>query len=109
MSFSPITITSGAFNGTTPGKYVKSTVGFNDPTNEIRIKGGSKTKTGNTTYSTGRILQHEDADGKKYTSTITVSVSQSPLCSIAEVDGALGDIDEFLDATSLNDIALGRS
>lgn len=117
MAFDSLTIGSLTFNSIGGGRYRLSTLGFSDPTNEVKLTPGrvSKAKDGVSTVYAGitRHLEKEvevpGSDATKLAkASITVQIVVPHGFTVTETDGLLGDVSELATEAFLNRLLMGE-
>lgn len=113
MPFGTITVGSDNYEPRSPGVYSKSTVAYNDPRNEFRIKGSVSAK-GNRVASVQRIIEKDvtvNGVTTRYGSTVSLQITTSPVGGLTstEADSAVADISTFLTSGTVSRLLQGES
>lgn len=115
MPYGPITVNSKTFNQTTPGNYRLSTLGFNSPDDEIRVRGckpinNKKAVSGSITRVLGKTGTVNSAP---VTESATIScqfnVPTGGVITAADVDAMALEVSELITAVFLNRFLAGES
>lgn len=119
MAFGTITIGANVFNSIGAGLYQLSTVGFGQPSNQVKVSGG---KTGrfpnsspvyNQTYaSVTRKLEKDIVLGtvtQRRLATVSLSFTIPEGFTTTEVDNLVADMSTWVDSTTLTRLLMGES
>jgi len=110
MSFGTITTASGNYVERLPGTYVKDSVTFGSPENELRIRPNSNKKTPSLAVS-----RYKQSDYDNGTTTIRVNATASLQISLpaegfslSDIDSMVADIAEFISSANLSRMLQGE-
>jgi hypothetical protein len=111
--FAPITVNTKTFNQAGEGRYLNALTGFGQPADYFLIKGGSRSKSGNTVAAISRVTE-KDVTVNGVTSRLSASLQLVATVppngfTSTEVDAMLLDISEFLTAATGNRWLSGES
>jgi hypothetical protein len=71
--FTSLTDGTKTFSPTAPGIYTNNTVSFGDADDYIKVRPGSTRNDGSTSAGMTYVIDHEDADGVRRPSVVTVN------------------------------------
>lgn len=111
MPFGTITSNSVAFEPRSPGVYSDATVGFSDPKNEFRIKGGTRTKSGIVTATVTRVKESDVTEGAivvRFSDVLTLQIQASKSADPAVLDAMASDLASFLTSGTISRLLMGE-
>lgn len=110
-TFANFTIGSNTFLPTADGYYSLSSRGYADPLNQIKIKGGKRSKDGKTVIaSVTRVWQKDTTAGSPATrvgAELSLIITVNPGVTATEVDSLIGEISTVMTAQNLDQILAG--
>lgn len=114
MPFGNITANTVVYEPRNPGTYQKSGLGFQDPTNEFRIRPSlSVGKDGYRRAAVSKVLEKDVTSPSgadvRVMMMVTANITSKDDFTAAEIDAALSDLNVFLDAPNLNRILTGEA
>lgn len=113
MAFGSITANTKTYELRSPSVYVLNTLAFGDPTNEFRLRGGSKSKDNTLNAGVIRYLQKDVTVAgatvrKSCTVSLSITMPESGITA-SEIDACISDISEFLTASTLSRLLQGET
>lgn len=108
MPFGTITTQTLTYDPRSPGKYIRSTVNYGQPTNEFFISGSRVGKDKKIRYSFGRVLEKDvvvNGVTLREGTVVTIAVQSTPNFTTTEIDSLITDCSEFATVATLSRMA----
>lgn len=110
-TFSNFVIGANTFLPTADGYYSLSTRGYADPLNQIKIKGGKRSKDGKTVIaSVTRVWQKDATAGvpaSRVGAELSLIITVNPGITATEIDSLVGELSTVLTPQNLDQILAG--
>lgn len=113
MPYGDITVNTRTFNPRTLGTYALSTVAFGEPSNELRIRGATRSANKRLSATVNRYVQKDvtlagTTKRENASVSINIQVPESGFTA-AEIDAMASDLSEFLTTATITRLLQGES